>query len=429
MFNTNIFDVNKDLEEIDKVIDEKQGMTKKLLYEKYIAMYNVTKEYIQQKNLILYGGLALNMVLPKTKRFYDEYELPDYDFFSYDSKTHAKELADKYHKLGYKYIEVKPGIHYETYKVYVDFQPVADITDIPLKLFNHLLEISLEERATVLKNNPNIDINIAPLSFLRLAFHVELSRPDGYIERWPKIYKRMALFYNTYPLYYKQCKDIFLKESNERIQELTKVVLNYGKIHGFPVFGAEAIKIYLKYSNVAGVSDDDIFDESMARVELISTDYKKTAESIKALLESMINKDEKISIKYHSALNKSELIPKHFILSLTTSDKKTRPLCIVYNSQACYSYKVIEGLNILTIDSMLSMMYASIFTSRTYYHIDKIKCAINLLLNIQYKHLYSKRYIWKRFDLLCYGIQPQIEDVKRKRWNSKKTFRIYRPDS
>jgi hypothetical protein len=427
MFNTNIFDVNKDLIEIEKVIDEKQGLTKKILFEKYIAMYNVTKEYIQEKNLILYGGLALNMILPKSKRFYDEYELPDYDFFSFDSKTHAKELADKYHKLGYNYIEVKPGIHYETYKVYVDFQPVADITDIPIKLFNHLLEISLEERSTLLKNNSNIDINIAPLSFLRLAFHVELSRPDGYIERWPKIYKRMALFYNTYPLYYKQCENIFVKEPNERVQDLTKVVLNYSKIHGFPVFGLEAIKIYLNQSKIKGITENDIFDESMPRIELISTDYKQTSTNIKMLLESMINNDEKVVLKFHSALNKSELIPKHFIISLISSDNVSRPVCIIYNSQACYSYKIIEGVNILTIDAMLSMMYASIFTARTYYNIDKIKCAINLLLNVQYKNLKSKSYIWKRFDLLCYGVQPQIEDVKRKRWNSKKTFRIYRP--
>ena len=422
------FTFEDDLQAIDKVIAEKQDLEKKIMYEKYIAMYQLTKEYIQQKNLLLYGGLALNMTLPKSKRFYDEYELPDYDFFSYDAKKHAIELADKYHKAGYKYIEVKPGIHYETYKVFVDFQPVADITDIPLKLFDHLLEISIEERPLIMKNNPNIDINVAPLSFLRLAFHVELSRPEGYIERWPKIYKRMVLFYATYPLHFKPCAEIFMKSEDNRPFELTKVIANYCKTHNLPILGLEAIKIYMKHHGIKGFTEESILDANMPMIEFISTDYKEASNALKALLMTMVEGEEKIVVKHHSALNKSELIPKHYIISLDTN-KNSRPLCIVYNSQACYSYKVIDGFNVLTIDAILSMMYASVFTSRTYYNIDKIKCVINILLNIQSKHLTSKKYIWRRFDLLCYGSQPKIEDVKRKSWGTKKSFRVYRPDS
>lgn len=422
-----LFNVDRDLETIEKVIETKTDLEKKVMYEKHIAMYHVTKKYIQEKNLLLYGGLALNMSLPKGKRFYDEYELPDYDFFSYDAKKHAVELADKYQQAGYKYIEVKPGIHYATYKIFVDFQPVADITDIPIKLFDHLLEISLEEKHLILKNNPSIDINIAPLSFLRLAFHVELSRPDGYIERWPKIYKRMALFYSTYPLYFKPCKDIFIKDNQSRIPEMTNIIINFCKTHGLPILGQEAIKMYLKQHG-SRIGENMILEENMPMLELISVEYKHTAESLKGLLSTMLEKDENIIVKHHSALNKSELIPKHFVITFE-KEGVSRPLCIVYNSQACYSYKVIDGLNLLTIDSILSMMYAYVFTSRTYYNIDKIKCVINILLNLQFKHLNSKKYIWRRFDLLCYGVQPQLEDVKRKKWGAKKNFRVYRPDT
>lgn len=419
-----LFNVDDDLLNIDKVINEKLDIERKVLFEKYIAMYQVTKQYIQEKNLLLYGGLALNMTLPKPKRFYDEYDLPDYDFFSYNAKGHAIELADKYHKEGYKYVEVKPGIHYETYKVFVDFQPVADITDIPIKLFDHLLEISIEERPIIMKNNPNLDINIAPLSFLRLAFHVELSRPDGYIERWPKIYKRMVLFYATYPLYFSQCKDVFINSDDSRIIQLTKVIMGYCKIHSLPILGLEAIKLYMKAHGVKSINENSILDDKMPLIEFVSKDYKESAHALGDLIKSMLEGSEKITIKHHSALNKSELIPKHYIITMGN-----KPLCIIYNSQACYSYKVIEGYNVLTIDSLLSMMYASVFTSRTYFNVDKIKCVINILLNIQSKHLTSKKYVWKRFDLLCYGNQPKIEDVKRLTWGTKKSFRVYRPDS
>lgn len=417
----------RDLDTINKVIEEKLSIDKKVMYEKYIKMFLVTKEFIQKKNLILYGGLALNMSLPKIKRFYDNYELPDFDFFSYDAKTHAKELADFYHSLGYKYVEVKPGVHYETYKVFVDFQGVADITDIPQKLFDHLLELSTEERPLIMKNNPSLDLNIAPLSLLRLAFHIELSRPDGFIERWPKIYKRMVLFYSVYPLMFESCKDVFIKDNNPRIHEMAKIAINHCKIHGLPILGLEALKLYMKYHGTP-VADDMIMDEKMAVLETISTDYETTTKQLESILSTLIDKNERIRVRAHSALNKSELIPKHNIISLETKGSSiSRPIIIVYNSQACYSYKIVDGINLLSIDSILSLTYASTFTVRPYYNVDKIKCYINMLLNIQSRHIRSTRYIWKRFDLMCYGYQPKIEDVKRQKWNQRKTFTVYRP--
>lgn len=424
-----VFDTKEDLIRINKVISEKQSWDKRVLYEKYIEMYHITKEFIKEKNLILYGGTALNMALPKNLRFYDNYELPDYDFFSYDAKNHAKELADIYAAKCYKFVEVRPGIHNETYKVYVDFQPVADITDIPQRLFIDLLETSMEERPTILKKNPSLDMNIAPLSFLRLAFHIELSRPEGFIERWPKIYSRMALFYSTYPLNFEPCPDIFVPEPRTRIFELAQVALNYCKTHMLPIMGLEAIKMYLKYHGTE-IEDNVIVDKGMALLEVISLDYERTVESIKLLLSSMLEKDEKLTVTHHAPLNKSELIPRHYVISLDSHNLgiMKRPLVVVYSSHACYSYKELDGINVLSIDSMLSLMYAYTFSHRDYFEVSKVKCLINMLLNLQYKHLHSKKYVWRRFDLLCYGIQPKIEDVKKQRWGSKKTFQIYRPE-
>ena len=106
---------------------------------------------------------------------------------------------------------------------------------------------------------------------------------------------------------------------------------------------------------------------------------------------------------------------------------KKRHLACVYNSQACYAYKEIDGLKVLTIDTLLSIMYATIFANRPYYNEEKIKCMINILLNIQSKHIKSTKTVWKRFELECYGKQLTIEDIMRDRWGDKKIFRIYRP--
>lgn len=419
--------MDRNIQEITKVVKEKRSMDKRVLYEKYIAMFKVTERFIQQKNLLVYGGLALNWALPKHKRFYDEYELPDYDFFSYDARTHAVELADIYHREGYKYIEVRPGIHYATYKVFVDFQAVADITDIPIKLFEHLLQISMEERPMILKHNPTLDVNIAPLSLLRLSFHIELSRPNGFIERWEKIYSRMILFYHNYPLLYAPCKEIFIDETNTRLHELKRVVINYCKTHKLPMLGLEAVKTYMWY-NGTKVPDSHILDPRMPLIEIVCLKYRQETTSLMNLLKSMCDKTENIVAKHHAALNKSELIPKHQMIYWVNEDGIQRPLVCIYNSQACYAFKLIEGVMVLSIDSLLSFFYSYIFTNREYYNIDKIKCIINILLNLQHKHLFDNKYVWRRFGLECYGNQPQLEDVKRERWGRRQTFQIYRPD-
>ena len=425
--------IDQDTLKIEKAIEEKLSKDKRQAYEKYITMYLVTKEFIKKKKLLLYGGLALNLSLPKSQRFYDEYELPDYDFFSFDAKTHAKELADIYHRKGYEYIEVKPGIHDSTYKVFVDFQPVADITDIPHNLFQTLTSISAKETHLVLQNNPGLDISIVPLSLLRLAFHIELSRPDGFIERWTKIYKRMVVFYSYYPLVYEQCPSPLMEDDQGRVHDFHHVILDYCKTHELPISGLEALKTYM-LQNGSAISKTAIFDKKMALLETISTNYEEVSKKLIAMLRTMTESNEKITMKHHSPLNKSELIPKHVIISLETyssSNKKisSRPLVIIYNSRACYSYKKLDGINVLTIDAILSLMYAYLFTKRSYYMTDKIKCAINILLNIQAKHIHSQKYIWKRFELECIGTQPKIEDVKKKQWGEKKAFMIYRPNN
>ena len=422
--------LHKHLEDINRIVEEKRARDNEELYEKHIAMFNVTKEFMIEKGLLLYGGLAINLSLPKDKRFYGIYELPDYDFFSPQAKAHAIELAERYYSMGYKYVEVRPGIHFETYKVFVEFVPVADITDIPPKLFRQLLDISLSEKTIIMRYNPNLELNIVPLSFLRLAFHNELSRPDGHIERWSKVYKRMVIFYATYPVVFENCGvDVMIREPSERVSELTSVALNYCRMHSLPIMGTEGIKLYMKHHFKRRPFDMSlIFDTKMPPLEIISQTYEATALSIHALLSSMLEIDETLVMHTHPALNKSEFIPKHVLISHVKGGVE-RHICIIYNAQACYAYKVVDGVHLLTIDSMLSLMYAYLFANRDYYVDNKIKCMINILLNMQSDHIKSKKYIWKRFDLMCYGTQLTMEDVKRHRWNNRKKFEIYRPQT
>ena len=57
---------------------------------------------------------------------------------------HAKGLADIYAKLGWKDVEAKAGIHHGTFKVFVNYIPVADITQMDLELFKSVKKDSIK---------------------------------------------------------------------------------------------------------------------------------------------------------------------------------------------------------------------------------------------------------------------------------------------
>jgi hypothetical protein len=413
---------------LEEKIRQKLLIDKRKAYEENVAMFNVVKKFIQKNNLLLYGGLALNIILPKHLQFYDEYEIPDYDFFSPDAKKHAKELGNTFADLGYEGVEVKPGLHLNTYKVFVNYNAVADITYVPEKLFERMSEISKSERTEILQHNPSLDMNIAPMAFLRMSLHLELSRPDGFIERWTKVYKRMVLFYHTYPLTFNLCKEkdiVFIEEKDPIFLGLLSKLKEFLTQEQYPIFGWEATRIYF---NEAGfkLPYNYKFEEKMSMVDIIAEDYANAAKTIADYMRKLVEDKHDINIEKHSSLYNNEIIPSHFLIKY-----KNKILIGVYQSQACYAYKNYKGLRLSTIDTMCSLMYGWLFSERTYYNNEKIKCMINMLLNIQNEQLEKKKgrvnKIFTPFELNCYGYQLQLEDLKKQRMEIKNIMKVYRP--
>ena len=129
-------------------------------------MTEIVEQFIK-KGLIPYGGIAINNILPKDDQFYDEEtDIPDYDFFSPNAMDDAKELADIYQAKGYDNVEAKAGQHFGTYKVFVQFIPVADITLIPKPLFKTLKEHAITVDGILY--SPKLFTNV---------YVLELSRP------------------------------------------------------------------------------------------------------------------------------------------------------------------------------------------------------------------------------------------------------------
>jgi hypothetical protein len=157
------------------------------------------ENFIRQKKLICYGGTAINNILPKQDQFYNtDVEIPDYDFYSSNALVNAKELVDLYIKEGFVEVEAKSGQHYGTYKVFVNFIPVADISSLPKELFNAIKKEAIKVAG----------ILYAPPNLLRMGMYLELSRPDGDVSRWEKVLKRLTLLNRNYPLTAQQCSHV-----------------------------------------------------------------------------------------------------------------------------------------------------------------------------------------------------------------------------
>ena len=134
----------------------------------------IVEDFIIKKKLVCYGGTAINNILPSFAQFYDkEVEVPDYDFFSSNALEDAKELADIYYKEGYDDVEAKAGVHMGTFKVYVNYIPIADITQLVEPLFK-----TIQKQAIM-----RAGIRYAPPNYLRMAMYLELSRPEGDVSR------------------------------------------------------------------------------------------------------------------------------------------------------------------------------------------------------------------------------------------------------
>jgi hypothetical protein len=362
-------------------------------------MIHILEDFLRRKNLVCYGGQSINEELPEKDRFYNkDVDIPDYDFYSPNAINDAKELADIYYKKGYKECEAKAGQHHGTYKVYVNFIPIADISYMPKELFNVI-------KSDAVRIN---GILYAPPNFLKMGMYLELSRPVGDNTRFEKVFKRLTLLNNNYPLTSLDCNSIdFQREmvDSKLETEIYDTVKNTLIHQGVVFFGGYAISLYSQYmpknlqKNLKKVADFDV----------ISNDPKVTAEIVKERLHDIGVKE--VKILKHDAVG--EIVPVSYEIRVGKDS-----IAFIYEPAACHSYNVIsikgEKVRVATIDTMLSFYLAFLYTNRPYYQefSDRILCMSKFLFDVQQKNRLEQKGLLKRFSILCYGHQPSVEEMR-----------------
>jgi len=364
------------------------------------VIITIVEDFLKKKKLIAYGGTAINSILPIEDQFYNKNtEIPDYDFFSPNAYQDAKDLADIYFNKGFQEVEAKNGVHEGTYKVFVNFIPVADITFLNKSIFQAL------KKDAICKEG----ILYAPPNFLRMSMYLELSRPAGDVSRWEKVLKRITLLNKNFPLNAKNCWKIDFQrkmESKEKINMIYNTIRDTFIKEKVVFFGGYAISLYSKYMPSKLKHKFKKYPD----FDVLSIEPLKTAEAIKKSLNDIgiqnvsIVKREKIG----------EIISLHYEIKV---EKDT--VAFIYEPLACHSYNIIkinnQSIKIATIDTMLSFYLAFLYSNKDYYDIDRILCMSQYLFKVQQHNRLEQKGLLKRFSIDCYGHQETLEEIRAKK--------------
>ena len=360
--------------------------------------YPIVKNFISERGLKVYGGIAINSYLPKEAKFYNPKDIPDYDFFSPDPWNDATELADRFHKKGYKFVEARAGIHKGTYKVLVDLWPVADITYIPQKEFDKIETFKIDGIKVV-----------SPFKLLE-SMYKEFSEPYSNPSRWPKVASREKLlqkWVNPLKKSFLCSKNLFTSENDTIDPVLAKLLektYKFIKNKKMLVTGSVAYNTFIK---LAG-GDKRISNTTYSVLS------ETAQEDIQELFTILIKSYKHLEITTQFFPNRELNNTTYTIFAVI--DKSHKPLCKITQLSSCTPYVQVEKQTIVSIDYLKYELYDNAVFADTEQEKEDTKCMLQYLNEIQYNY-YKQNNIdetdksqLQRFVTRCKG--PFQENIK-----------------
>jgi hypothetical protein len=357
---------------------------------------HVVEDFLRKTGRVCYGGQAINAHLPTKLKFYDEeYDVPDFDFFTPNPEKDVNDLVFALQKEGFSDISEKAGVHEGTRKIYVNFVPIADITALPLELYKKYAANSISV-AGIRYINEDI---------LRMMMYLELSRPRGEVDRWNKVFERLTLLNAAKPIH--RCT-----ERTPRIKNIPSKIrqklLEYLILEKRVLAGAEIGFIYRTYSQTQ-VPSLTWFLYSGGPLLFFSPNLEKDTE---AILEIIGPKGLTIQRREGFA----DYIPSRIVIR-----KNKQIVAYLIDEMSCNSYNdvPIEDGGLIRIASLDTLVYLYLMLGLV---TDEAKTlGISLLCLAQrYVELLNKmrNSRFSRFPLFtikCTGHQKGIKSLIRER--------------
>lgn len=384
-------------ERLKKAIDTAQ---EKIDYEaahnpELLKALGVVKQFLRTSGRVCYGGTAMNAILPAKKRFYDpEVDLPDYDFFTPDVEKDIADLVAKLKGAGFKDVYHRVGMHEGTWKILVNFVPIADISTLPEQLYT-----VLHRRAVVRGGLRYVDPDI-----LRMMMYLEISRPKGEVARWEKVYERLQLINTSFPPHRpegtRRGRRFFVPP------DIVRKLMDFCIKQQRPLLAGGEGPVHF-YKRVVEGRGANIFSVNHSGpIAFLSPAIRKDVEELKGGLE--------ITAHYHSA--RGELVPEYVEIR-----HKGSPIAILFQETACHSFlnfPVADGrsIAIASMDTLVTMYYSiGIFTNRAKLLLRDTVRELPMIIGLVEKNRMAAKPHIPAFPLTCSGYQKGFATLLREK--------------
>jgi hypothetical protein len=359
----------------------------------------VIEEFLRKKHRLCYGGQAINAHLPAKYKFYDpEYSIPDYDFFTPSPDADITLIIKDLRKAGFTDIAAREGMHEGTIKIYVEYIPVADITEIDPKLYRILSK----------REYRNDGISYLDVNSLRMLMYLELSRPRGEVKRWEKIFERLMLLNEFSPI--KKCIKKKYLFKNGLTKEEAEITLNF----------------IIKQKRVFAGADLASFYQSARRNRTIHTEwiltsrkpilfYSSTPKEDAAFLISEFKTahDKPLTVKTYSSKG-IDIIPTIHVIC---HGKDT--LVFIINESQCHSYMNMfidknTVMRIASMDTLITLYFSLGLIKSSFFDMGAMECLANQLVHINIKiRNKPEQFIFPFISITCSGHQTSLPSLIR----------------
>ncbi len=408
------YNLDKAVEVIERAVEEAEEYQAQLEHNKEsVKLIDIVAKFLKRRKRLLYGGYAINALLPKQKRFYDpKKELPDFDFLSPDPLTDVAELIQDFIAKGYKDVEPAFGIHEGTYKVFVNFQGVADITFCEPVIYETLQKESIQVDS----------LHVCPPDYLRMNMYVELSHPSGDITRWAKVYRRLLLLNEARP--FRGPKDCHRTESTTEDQDVTPLQKRklYGKfLHqiqksGDILLGIQDSEVIFENPKQSSSGRMKTLKQRMESGPFLTISLSSAASESAKGLQKAWKEVLGTGISLREVNKLGELLPERVELVYNES----QILGVVFQTSACHAYYDVKigskQYKVGSIDTLLNFYFAFFYGKVEFTNAQtSILCTCQKLLDLAYQTRVtgSKTWPFPAFAISCVGYQPTLAELKK----------------
>ncbi|GAX85147.1 hypothetical protein CEUSTIGMA_g12566.t1 [Chlamydomonas eustigma] len=178
--------VKKSAKRLSKKVEDIKEVQQ--LYEDRVFAKKIALETAQKNGWLVYGGSAIDDMLPADEKLYNYPFVGDVDIMCPDPEPASKELAWNLHNSGIAFVESRPSRANDgTYNIKgMHIGSIADVSFIDINAFNALKRKSTKEP-------------FVPYEYTLCAFHCEFSQPHRSPERHSKLLYRFGKLFAAAP--------------------------------------------------------------------------------------------------------------------------------------------------------------------------------------------------------------------------------------